>query len=81
MIFLDNSSTTEPKFFRSDYKDFWMNSNTPYTKVKEQVALEEAREKIKSCLGVKGGYVITGGNTTKLVMDLFNHILQAGENK
>ena len=58
MIFLDNCSTTEAKFFRSDYKDFWMNSNTPYTKAKEQLKLEEAREKIKSCLNVKGGYVL-----------------------
>ena len=58
MIYLENAATTEPKFFRSDYKDFWRNSNTPYTKTKEQVELEEAREKIKSCLNVKGGYVL-----------------------
>lgn len=58
MIFLDNAATTESKFFRSNYKDFWMNSNTPYTRTKEQLALEKAKEKIKSCLGVKGGYVL-----------------------
>ena len=58
MIYLDNAATTEPKFFRSNYRDFWMNSNTPYTKAKEQLKLENAKEKIKSCLGVKDGYVL-----------------------
>lgn len=35
-----------------------MNSNTPYTRTKEQHKLEKAKEKIKSCLGVKSGYVL-----------------------
>lgn len=74
MIFLDNCSTTEAKFFRSDYKDFWMNSNTPYTKTKEQVALEEAREKIKSCLNVKGGYVLFFRCATEAIQWLANKI-------
>ena len=58
MTYFDNAATTKPKFFRSNYKDFWMNSNTPYTRTKEQHKLEKAKEKIKSCLGVKGGYVL-----------------------
>ncbi len=58
MIYLENAATTQPKFFRSNYEDFWMNSNTPYTRTKEQLELEKAKEKIKSCLGVKGGYVL-----------------------
>lgn len=74
MIYLENAATTKPKFFRNTHKDFWMNSNTPYTRTEEQLELEKAKEKIKSCLGVKGGYVITGGNTTKLITDLLNYI-------
>lgn len=57
MIYLDNAATTKPKFFRSNYEDFWMSSNTPYTKTEEQLELEKAKEKIKSYLGVKGGYI------------------------
>ena len=58
LIYLDSAATTKPKFFRSTHKDFWMNSNTPYTRTKEQLELEKAKEKIKSCLGVRGGYVL-----------------------
>lgn len=67
MIYLDNSATTKPKFFRNNYKDFWMNSNTPYTRTEEQLELEKAKEKIKSCLGVKGGYVLFFRCATEIV--------------
>ena len=73
MIFLDNCATTKPRFFRSDYKDFWMNSNTPYAKT-EQFALEKAREKIKSCLGVKGGYVLFFRCSTEAIQWLASKI-------
>lgn len=58
MIFLDNAATTKPKFFRSTHEYFWMNSNTPYTRTEEQLVLKYEKEKIKSCLGVKSGYVL-----------------------
>ena len=72
MIYLDNAATTKPKFFRSNHKDFWMNSNTPYTRTEEQIELENAKEKIKSCLGVKGGYVLFFRCATEAVEWLVN---------
>lgn len=57
MIFLDNASTTRPKFFAKDYSNLWLNSNTGYAK-NEQEALAECRKRIKDCLGVKSGYVL-----------------------
>lgn len=57
MIFLDNAATTKPKFFRQKCSDDWFNSNTTYA-YKEQSSLKLAREQIKKCLGVKGGYVL-----------------------
>lgn len=58
MIYLDNASTTQPKFFRSNYFRFWLNSNTSYTLDREQKALEETRNKIKECLNLKSGYIL-----------------------
>lgn len=57
MIFLDNASTTRPKFFAKDYSNLWLNSNTGYAK-NEQEALAECRKRIEDCLGVKSGYVL-----------------------
>lgn len=72
MVYFDNAATTKPKFFRSNYKDFWMNSNTPYTRTKEQDKLEKAKEKIKFCLGVKGGYVLFFRCSTEAIEWLAN---------
>ena len=57
MIFLDAASTTEPLFFRSDYKQYWFNSNMPYAYT-EKRKLQEARDRIKKCLGVKDGLIL-----------------------
>lgn len=57
MIFLDNASTTKPKFFRKDYSDYWFNSNMSYA-YDEQSKVQEAEDKVKKCLGVKGGHVL-----------------------
>lgn len=72
MIYLDNAATTQPIFFRNNYKEFWMNSNTSYTRAKEQLELENAKEKIKSCLGVKGGYILFFRCATEAVEWLAN---------
>lgn len=57
MIYLDNAATTQPKFFRQERSDDWFNSNTAYAH-REQASLKLAREQIKKCLNVKGGYVL-----------------------
>lgn len=71
MIFLDNCSTTKPKFFRSNYNDFWMNSNTPYAKT-EGEALAYAEAKIKGLLHVTGGHVLYFRCATEAVEWLAN---------
>lgn len=63
MIYLDNAATTEPLFFRSDYKQYWFNSNMPYAYT-EKRKLQEARDKIKKCLGVKDGLILFFRNAT-----------------
>lgn len=73
MIYLDNAATTEPKFFRKDYLNYWFNSNMPYA-YNEQSKVQEAEDKVKKCLGVKGGHVVTGSPSSGLVQDLFNKI-------
>lgn len=58
MVYLDNAATTKPKFFRSDYPDLWMNSNTTYFNLKFDGVIEEAEQKIKNCFGVNSGCVV-----------------------
>lgn len=57
MIYLDNAATTEPKYFRKDYPDYWLNSNMFYAKC-ENDELEDAKETIKKCLNVEDGKVL-----------------------
>lgn len=73
MIYLDNSSSTQPKFFAKDYSDYWMNTNSFYSH-KEQQALEDVKDRIKKCIGVKSGKVITGATASHLVEILMNRI-------
>lgn len=73
MIFLDNAATTKPKFFREEHLDYWLNSNTPYAH-EEQSSLKIAREQIKKCLGVKGGYILFFRCATEAIEWLFNKI-------
>lgn len=57
MTFLDSASTTKPKFFRKDYSTYWFNSNMFYS-TDEQTKVQEAEDRVKRCLGVKGGHVL-----------------------
>lgn len=71
LIYLDNAATTKPKFFRQERSDDWFNSNTAYAH-REQSSLELAKEQIKKCLNVKGGYVLFFRCATEAVEWLFN---------
>lgn len=73
MTFLDSASTTKPKFFRKDYSTYWFNSNMFYS-TDEQTKVQEAEDRVKRCLGVKGGHVVTGSPSSGLIQDLFNKI-------
>lgn len=66
MIYLDNAATTVCKFPASAYDDIWGNANTPYKfGLNARQAADECRERVKKCLGVKGGKVIFCGNASE----------------
>ena len=66
MIYLDNAATTVCKFPASAYDDIWGNANTPYKfGFNAKQAADECRERVKKCLGVKGGKVIFCSNASE----------------
>ena len=66
MVYLDNAATTVCKFPASAYDDIWGNANTPYKfGLNARQAADECREKVKKCLGVKGGKVIFCSNASE----------------
>ena len=66
MIYLDNAATTVCKFPASTYDDIWGNANTPYKfGLDVRQASDECRERVKKCLGVKGGKVIFCSNASE----------------
>ena len=66
MVYLDNAATTVCKFPASTYDDIWGNANTPYKfGLNARQAADECREKVKECLGVKGGKVIFCSNASE----------------
>ena len=75
MVYLDNAATTVCKFPASAYDDIWGNANTPYKfGLNARQAADECRERVKKCLGVKGGKVIFCGNASeaaKILCDRF----------
>ena len=75
MVYLDNAATTVCKFPASTYDDIWGNANTPYKfGLNARQAADECREKVKECLGVKGGKVIFCSNASeaaKILCDRF----------
>ena len=75
MIYLDNAATTVCKFPASAYDDVWGNANTPYKfGLNARQAADECRERVKKCLGVKGGKVIFCSNASeaaKILCDRF----------
>ena len=71
LIYLDNAATTQPHFFAKDYAQYWANSNSNHTLgLQANQALNEARQRIKDCLGVKSGKVLVGGTASQLVDNL-----------
>ncbi len=75
MVYLDNAATTVCKFPASTYDDIWGNANTPYKfGLNAKQVADECREKVKKCLGVKGGKVIFCSNASeaaKILCDRF----------
>ena len=79
MIYLDNAATTVCKFPASTYDDIWGNANTPYKfGLDARQAADECRERVKNCLGVKGGKVIFCGNASEAAKILCDRLQAYG---
>ena len=79
MIYLDNAATTVCKFPASAYDDIWGNANTPYKfGLNARQAADECREKVKECLGVKGGKVIFCSNASEAAKILCDRLQAYG---
>lgn len=79
MIYLDNAATTVCKFPASVYDDIWGNANTPYKfGLDARQAADECRERVKKCLGVKGGKVIFCGNASEAAKILCDRLQAYG---
>ena len=75
MVYLDHAATSYPtKYFAKDYY-IPGNPNSPHALgLQANRALNEARDRIKKCLGVKSGKVLIGGTASQLVDNLFAKI-------
>ena len=79
MIYLDNAATTVCKFPASAYDDNWGNANTPYKfGLNTRQAADECRERVKKCLGVKGGKVIFCSNASEAAKILCDRLQAHG---
>lgn len=79
MVYLDNAATTVCKFPASSYDDIWGNANTPYKfGLNAKQIADECREKVKECLGVKGGKVIFCGNASEAAKILCDRLQAHG---
>lgn len=79
MVYLDNAATTVCKFPASTYDDIWGNANTPYKfGLDARQAADECREKVKECLGVKGGKVIFCSNASEAAKILCDKLYAEG---
>lgn len=75
MVYLDHASTSYPtKYFAKDYY-IPGNSNSPHALgLQANQVLNEARQRIMNCLGVKSGKVLVGGIASQLVDNLMYNI-------
>ena len=79
MVYLDNAATTVCKFPASAYDDIWGNANTPYKfGLNARQVADECRERVKKCLGVKGGKVIFCGNASEAAKILCDRLQAYG---
>lgn len=79
MIYLDHASTSYPtKYFAKDYYAPG-NPNSPHALgLQANQSLNEARQRIMGCLGVKSGRVLVGGTASQLVDRLMWRIYSLG---
>lgn len=68
VTYLDNASSTKPKFFAKDYGYHWANPNSNHRMgLEAKNALDGARERIKDSLGLKSGKILFCRSATEAV--------------
>lgn len=73
--YLDHASTSYPtKYFAKDYYTPGNPNSQHSAGIKANQALNEARQRIMKCLGVKSGKVLVGGTASQLVDNLMARI-------
>lgn len=79
MTYLDHAATSySTKYFAKDYY-IPANPNSPHALgLQANQALNEARQRIMNCLGVKSGKVLVGGTASQLVDNLMWRIYSLG---
>ena len=75
MVYLDHAATSYPtKYFAKDYY-IPGNPNSPHALgLQANQALNEARQRIMNCLGVKSGKVLVGGTASQLIHYIMERI-------
>lgn len=76
MIYLDNASTTKPKFFAKDYSDDFLNINANYN-IKGKTDVLKLENEVRECLSVKDGYVIftrCATESAEIIAKAFNYV-------
>lgn len=78
MVYLDWASTTPVRYFAKDYYVPGNPNSQHSLGLQANQALNEARQRIMNCLGVKSGKVLVGGTASQLVDNLMWRIYSLG---
>ena len=75
MVYLDHAATSYPtKYFAKDYYTPGNPNSQHNAGIKANEILNEARQRIMDCLGVRSGKVLVGGTASQLVHYIMNRI-------
>lgn len=81
ICYLDHAASTPPRFFASDYFNYWANPNSPHMLgLQAHQALEQAEERIRVALGVRGGKVLFCRCASEAVEWLCRQFYMYGDN-
>lgn len=77
-VYLDTASTAPVHYFAKDYYIPGNPNSNHFMGLQANQALNEARQRIMDCLGVKSGKVLVGGTASQLVDNLMWRIYSLG---
>lgn len=75
-VYLDYASTAPVHYFAKDYYIHGNPNSSHALGLRANQALNEARQRIIDCLGMKSGRVLVGGTASQLVDNLMWRIKQ-----